>query len=454
MNKGALPPQMPRRDWAIYCGLFLSTLDTGIVTVALKPIAMVFGVSLSVVGLTVTFYLFALIATLIPGGWLGDRFGCERMLAIGFALFGGASLVCASSSTIAWLILGRAVQGVGAALIQGNALGYVARQPPDRRLHMSTMTTAAIGIGPILGPSLGGGIMEIGGWPWLFLVNLPFCLAGFLIAWRGHRDVTVAISPTRPDFTELSLFALFIAAAAWLLYVIDTDANGYLVAVALLSLSATAIGFGRHEWRQRFPLIPVAALVRPTAAFITSGAFVFGYSAGIFFAAAPIVLLEGTGKTLFSVGIMTSTAPIGLFIGAFMRRHLGVRLNDLSAMRAGCLTMCAAFSLFAVPMTTSEPGFFAAIAALYGIGGGVFQVSNIKSAPKIIPDRPSMAGSLLRLLQNLGIALGATVALYALQHGLATSAIPTTAVLWGSAAVFLAVVPLFSVFHMPRRTTP
>lgn len=446
--RGRVANKSRMRDWAVYCGLFLSTLDTGIVTVALKPIAMVFGVSLPIAGLSMTFYLFALIAMLIPGGWLGDRFGCERMLAVGFAVFGGASLVCGGSSTIALLILGRALQGVGAALIQGNALGYVAKQPPDRRLHMSTMMTAAISIGPILGPSLGGWIVEVVGWPWLFLVNIPFCLAGFLIAWRGD-DATVEFSSKSPDFKELVLFALLIGLAAWLLYAINTDASIQLIAVSALSMSATAIGFGRYEWRHRFPLIPVAALARRTPAFIATGAFVFGYAAGVFFAAAPIVLLSDTEKTLSIVGIITSAAPAGLFIGAFIRRHMSARFSDLRAMQAGSLTMFSAFVLFAAPMTATEPGFFAASAALYGIGGGVFQVSNIKSASKITPDRPSMAGSLLRLFQNLGIALGATVALYSLRHGieLPTSVISRTSVLWGSTAVVLVALSGLSTFR-------
>jgi len=268
-----------------------------------------------------------------------------------------------------------------------------------------------------------GGIVEVVGWPWLFLVNIPFCLVGFLIAWHGH-DATVEFSSRSPDFKELSLFALLIGLAAWLLYAINTDASIQLIAVSALSMSATAIGFGRYEWRHRFPLIPVAALARRTPAFIATGAFVFGYAAGVFFAAAPLVLLNDNEKTLSIIGIITSAAPAGLFIGAFIRRHMSARFSDL-------------------------PGFFAASAALYGIGGGMFQVSNIKSASKITPDRPSMAGSLLRLFQNLGIALGATVALYSLRHGieLPTSVISGTGMLWGSTAVVLVALLSLSAFQ-------
>gem|GEM_PF-3155345 len=290
--------------------------------------------------------------------------------------------------------------------------------------------------------------MEVVGWPWLFLVNIPFCLVGFLIAWHGH-DATVEFSSRSPDFKELSLFALLIGLAAWLLYAINTDASIQLIAVSALSMSATAIGFGRYEWRHRFPLIPVAALARRTPAFIATGAFVFGYAAGVFFAAAPLVLLNDNEKTLSIIGIITSAAPAGLFIGAFIRRHMSARFSDLRAMQAGSLTMFSAFVLFAAPMTAIEPGFFAASAALYGIGGGMFQVSNIKSASKITPDRPSMAGSLLRLFQNLGIALGATVALYSLRHGieLPTSVISGTGMLWGSTAVVLVALLSLSAFQ-------
>jgi len=342
INAKRQPPTNPQiQDWAIYCGMFLSTLDTGIVMVALKPMAMVFGVSLPVIGLSMTFYLFALIAMLIPGGWLGDRFGCERMLAVGFVVFGGASIVCGSSSISTQLIFGRVLQGVGAGLIQGNALGYVAKQPSDRRLHISMRVTAAMSMGPILGPSLGGLIVEFVGWPWLFLVNIPFCLVGSLISWRGH-GATVEFSSKLPDFSELSLFALLIALAAWLLYAINTDASIQLIAFAALLMLLTATGFGWYEWRHRSPLIPVAALVRRTPAFISTGALVFGYTAGVFFVAAPLVLLNDTEKTLSTAGIIISAAPAGLFIGAFIRRHMSARYPVFSRLPPRSMVLAAA----------------------------------------------------------------------------------------------------------------
>ncbi len=115
----------------------------------------------------------------------------------------------------------------------------------------------------------------------------------------SKRHVRVAVCSTPPDFTEPSLSALSIAA---LFYVIDPDASGYFVAVALLSLSATAIGFGRHEWRQRFPSIPVAA---------------------------PVVLLEDTGKTLFRVILVPHLAQQSYFGQA-----------RLFSWPCGCLSRC------------------------------------------------------------------------------------------------------------------
>lgn len=439
------------RAWVVYCGMFLSALDTGIVTVALKPMATIFGVSLPVVGLTVTFYLFALIAMLIPGGWLGDRFGCERLLAYGFAIFGGASLICGSSLTIAWLIFGRALQGIGAALIQGNALGYVARQTPDSRLHMSTMITAALGIGPILGPSLGGLLMELGSWPCLFLVNLPFCIAGFFISLRGHQ-VKTTHAAEQLDGKGLSLFALLVALAAWLLYLINTNASLQNTVVTVLLISVITIIFARYELQHRVPFIPVAALAQRTPAFLITASFVLGYGAGVYFTTAPVALLDNRENALSTVGIIISAAPTGFLIGAFIRRRMFVRFGDLEAMRFGSLMMFGAFLLFAVPMTMTKSALFAACAVFFGVGGGVFQVSSVKNAFRITPKRPSMAGALQRLFRNLGIAFGATVALYMLQHGRgsATSPFSGTSVPWISAAFFCLSCLCLSVFQDAR----
>lgn len=445
----ARPRSYERRlqEWAVYCGLFLSTLDTGIVTVALKPIANSFEVSLPVVGLTVTFYLFALVAVLVPGGWLGDRFGSERTLAMGFAIFGVASVVCSGASTIVQLVGGRAMQGIGAALIQGNALGYVAKQPADRRLHMSTLMTAAISVGPILGPSLGGGLLELGGWPWLFLVNIPFCVIGFAIAWRGQNRVG-DLSAQRIDLKEFTIFAVLVALAAWLLYSIDAGTGEGQVIGSAFSLVVVGVGFSIYEWRQQFPLIPVASLAKRTGAFIIFGAFVFGYTAGVFFAAAPVLLIGSLKLDVSIVGIVTSAAPVGLFIGAMLRKAAGTRIGDLRAMQVGSMLMMAALVMFVVLPVTHNAGIFAGIAALYGVGGGIFQVSNIKSAPRVTPDRAATAGSLLRLFQNLGIALGATMALYLLpSSGEATIWSATSSMILETSAGTVLLLLIFSIWQ-------
>lgn len=439
------------REWAVYCGAFLSTLDTGIVTLALKPIATVFDASLPVVGLIVTFYLFALIAAIIPSGWLGDRFGCERVLAVGFAVFGGASVLCASSSTIIQLILGRVLQGVGAALIQANAAGYVARQPPDRRLHMSTLLTTATGIGPIVGPLLGGLLMDLGSWPWLFLINIPFCIAGFFISWHGHQ-VTPEHSSNQRDRKGLSLFALLLALAALLLYLVNTEARFQNIVFVVLLLSATSICFARHEWCHKSPFIPVAVLVRRTPAFLVTASCALGYTAGVFFTAAPIVLLYEHENAMSLIGIIISAAPVGLIVGAFIRRHLLIRLGELEAMQVGSVMMISAFVLFAAPMTVTRSTLFAACAALFGIGCGLFQVFSVNNVFRITPERPSMAGALQRLFRNFGTALGATVALYVLHHGIESQipALSRTSLLFGSTAIVLFALLCLSAFQDAR----
>lgn len=433
------------QEFVVYSGLFLSTLDTGIVTVALQPISMVFDTTLAIAGLTVSFYLFALIALLIPGGWIGDRFGSQRTLSVGFAIFGIASIFCSASNSIAYLIAGRALQGVGGALIQSNALGYISKQAPERKLHMSTLVTSAISIGPIVGPSVGAILIEFGGWPWLFIINVPICIFGFGIAW--HASAAPPRTRIGLDFKEMLFFGLLTGLAAWLLYALNTEGSGFLISLSLVATIAAAIVFVRYERHHPFPLIPITTLAHRTPAFVATGAFVFGCTAGIFFAAAPVLLLRGEDDNLTIVGLITSVAPAGLFLGAYVRRELSRTLTDLSAMQIGSLTMLAALSIFAF-LPPSSRTTFALIAALYGVGGGIFQVSNINSACRISPDRPSTSGAILRLFQNVGIALGATFALYVLEHGSASDGLGySTPLIWGAASLMLASLLAISAFQ-------
>ncbi|WP_294910006.1 MFS transporter, partial [uncultured Gilliamella sp.] len=129
-------------------GLFLSTLDTGIINLALNSFSVDFHVSLEYIGLSVTLYLLFLIIFLVPGGWLGDCWEQKIALIVGFSLFGLTSLIAGFSDSANQLILSRCGQGIGAALLQANCLGLAGLQSSKQKIRLNSFIMLAISLGP------------------------------------------------------------------------------------------------------------------------------------------------------------------------------------------------------------------------------------------------------------------------------------------------------------------
>src|SRR4051794_11756608 len=167
---------------AAILGSIVAFVDGTVVNVALPHIRDDLGGGLAGQQWVTDAYLLTLAALLLVGGSLGDLFGRRRAFAAGLAGFGVASVLCAAAPSIGALIAFRAIQGVAAALLLPNTLGLlVARFEPDERGAAIGAWTAWSGIAVVLGPLLGGVLLETGSWRWIFAINIvPIAVALWL----------------------------------------------------------------------------------------------------------------------------------------------------------------------------------------------------------------------------------------------------------------------------------
>ena len=165
--------------WLVAIGFFMQTLDATIINTALPAMARSLGESpLRMQSVIVAYSL--TMAMLIPAsGWIADRFGTRRVYLSAMLLFALGSLLCAVSQTLAQLVGARILQGLGGALLLPVGRLAVLRAFP-REQFLRAMSFIAIPglIGPLLGPTLGGWLVEIASWHWIFLINLPVALVG------------------------------------------------------------------------------------------------------------------------------------------------------------------------------------------------------------------------------------------------------------------------------------
>nr|WP_315182897.1 multidrug transporter subunit MdtD [uncultured Albidiferax sp.] len=181
--------------WLVAIGFFMQTLDATIVNTALPAMAASLGVSpLRMQSVVVAYSL--TMAMLIPAsGWMADRFGTRRLFVSAIVLFSLGSLLCAVSQTLTQLVLSRIVQGVGGALLLPVGRLAVLRAFPREQFLKAMSFVALPGlIGPLIGPTLGGWLVEYATWHWIFLINLPVgvlgCAATLAFMPEGLREVS------------------------------------------------------------------------------------------------------------------------------------------------------------------------------------------------------------------------------------------------------------------------
>ena len=171
--------------WALCVGFFMILVDTTIVSVATPTILADLRTDVDAVVWVTSAYLLAYAVPLLITGRLGDRFGPRRVYLVGLTVFTLASLWCGFTSTIGGLIAARVVQGLGAAVMMPQTMAVITRTfPAESRGRAMSLWGAVAGVATLVGPILGGVLVDGLGWEWIFFVNVPVGVVGLVLAAR------------------------------------------------------------------------------------------------------------------------------------------------------------------------------------------------------------------------------------------------------------------------------
>jgi EmrB/QacA subfamily drug resistance transporter len=177
--------------WSLVIGFFMILIDTTIVSVANPRIMEGLDTDINAVIWVTSAYLLAYAVPLLVTGRLGDRFGPKRLYLSGLVVFTLASLWCGLSGNVQMLIAARVLQGLGAALMTPQTMAVITRIfPPDRRGAAMGLWGATAGVATLVGPILGGVLVDGLGWEWIFFINVPIGIVGFILAWRLVPSLT------------------------------------------------------------------------------------------------------------------------------------------------------------------------------------------------------------------------------------------------------------------------
>lgn len=303
----------PAGRWALLAtilGSALAGIDATVVNVALPALGDDLDADFTSLQWTVSAYALTLASFILLGGTLGDRFGRRRVFVVGVVWFAVASLACGLAVNVEMLIGARAVQGVGAALLTPGSLAIL--QASFRSTDRARAIGAWSGLGGVataIGPLLGGWLVDVASWRWVFLINLPVAA---LVVWLAQRHVPESRDPgaagTAVDWTGGLLGALTLAGFTYAL--IEADAGPPTVVVAVGVGVLAAVLFGVRERRAPYPVLPLA--VFRTMQFSATNAVTFlvygGFGALFFLLVVQLQVTAGFGPVAAGSALLPVTA--------------------------------------------------------------------------------------------------------------------------------------------------
>ena len=351
-GEGGAPPLAARRQRLILVAAILGTtvvtVDSTVVNVALPAIEEDLGGGLAGQQWTANAYLVTLGSLLLIGGSLGDIFGERRVFAFGVGAFGVTSLACALAPTIEILVAGRALQGVAGALLTPAALAViVANFAPDERGKAVGAWTAWGGVGTVLGPLIGGQLVDAASWRWIFAINLPIVLVTMWLILRVVPQARERDPDARVDVVGALLCALGLAGMTFGL--IEQPLRGWgspVVAGTLIAGAVLFAGFLVWEARTRHPMLPLGLFKRHNFAFGNIETFAMYGGLGLLFFFLVLFLQQVAGWSATAAG--TTSIPVTLLMFALSMRFgmLADRYGPRFFMGVGPLVTAAGLALF------------------------------------------------------------------------------------------------------------
>ena len=417
----------PRRYLAILAvagGTALAVIDGNIVTVALPTLARDLGVDSSAAVLVVSVYQLSLVMTLLPFSALGSRIGLRRLYQYGQLIFLVTTVLCFFARSLPFLLVVRAIQALGAAASLSVSSGLVRAIYPARQLGrgiaIGNMVVSSAGA---IAPTLGGLVLSVASWPWIFAAASPLALFSLLLGRRMLPD------PEPRDEPYDVLGALLCALTFGLIIGgLESAVHGSspVISAAVVAAGAViAVIFVRRELESKIPILPVDLLAKPVLALSTIGGLSAFVASMTLILSLPFRLQHHYGFSPGEVGAILTPWPLGMMVFAPLAGILSDRFP--AGLLGGIGMSISVLALVLVAFLPDHVTEFEMIwrMALCGAGFGLFLAPNARlilhSAPHT---RAASAGGLISTTRLTGQTLGATLLAALLAMGVGGGRVP------------------------------
>lgn len=412
--------------WSLVIGFFMILIDTTIVSVANPSIMEGLGTDINAVIWVTSAYLLAYAVPLLITGRLGDRFGPKKLYLLGLVVFTLASLWCGLSGDIQSLITARVLQGLGAAIMTPQTMAVITRIfPPDRRGAAMGLWGATAGMATLVGPILGGVLVDSLGWEWIFFINIPVGIVGFILAWRFVPSLST--HPHRFDIPGVLLSAVGLFLLVFGIQEGETYNWGTIagpLSVWSLIIAGIVVLAGFIAW-QRFnkgePLLPLDLFRDRNFSLANIGITTVGFTVTAF--GLPLIFYYQMVRGMTPTQSALMMVPMALISGGLapVVGKIIDRVNPKYITSGGLVLMAVALVWNSVLMHPDTPILlFLLPSAVLGFANAGIWAPLSSTATRNLPPRQAGAGSgVYNTTRQIGAVLGSAAIAVLIQSRLA-----------------------------------
>ena len=414
--------------WIACIAVFLVSIDSTVLFAAFGALQAAFPAATPAdLSWVLNAYTVVYATMLIPAGGLADAHGRKRVFLFGVTLFLAASAACGMADSVAWLIVARVLQALGAALLTPASLSIILDAfPKEKRAVAVSLWGAVGGLAAAIGPSLGTTIVEHLGWPWAFYINLPL---GAVSLWFGAarlREAVVSGKRARVDFVGMLLLIVAVGAVAMAITQLESPHWSRLELGALAATSAIAFGaFIAWARTAAAPLVDLALFANRSYSAVNLATLAFGTAFAMMFFAFFAYMTHIWHFSLPLAGLAVTPGPLMVVPTAIVAGRIAARKGHRPLLVTGSLVYAASgLWLLLVPGTEPAyvtdwlPGLF-----LSGIGVGMVLPSLSGAAVAGLPQAQYAVGSAVnQATRQLGSVLGVAITVLLVGHAGVTRA--------------------------------
>ena len=400
---------------AVLAAIMMGVLDGTVMNVALPTLSKEFDVSSSNIIWVVNAYQLVVTMMLLGFAAIGDAFGYKRVFLCGVSIFVTASALCAMSRSFEMMVFARVLQGIGGACTMSINMALLRLIfPPNRLGRVLAANAVIVAVTAASGPTLGGAILSIGHWSWIFLLNIPLGLAALLLGWKLLPHNPPSKEPKRLDGQSVVMNAVFFGL---LIYTIEGVAHdGISTLLVLQGVITVIVGvmYIRRQLQIPMPILPVDLFRIPIFS-MSIGCSISCFTAQMMaLVSLPFFMQHALGMSVAETGLMLTPWPLATTLTAPLAGRLIEKVHPGILGGIGMTVFTLGLVLLSVVGKGVGLPDLAWRMAVCGVGIGLFQTPNNVTITTSAPIRRSggasgMLGTARVLGQTLGTAIVAVI---------------------------------------------